>query len=160
MNKISKKIVALVTMAAFVLTLVPAAAFAANADLDTSNYKVEATSNAGELAVTVNVNGKGSQADNATATKVQIKLFDSNGNAVTKTTDPNLTCSGATDIDELMGAAGEAPSSATQTYTFKGLKDSDTYTAEVQLDTTGSAGLKPINADGSASAYVIAAADY
>ncbi len=37
MNKISKKIVALATMAAFVLTLVPAAAFAA----DASTYKVE-----------------------------------------------------------------------------------------------------------------------
>lgn len=37
MNKISKKIVALVTMAAFVLTLIPAAAFAA----DDSNYVTE-----------------------------------------------------------------------------------------------------------------------
>ena len=32
MNKISKKIVSLVTMAAFALTLVPAAAFAVTAD--------------------------------------------------------------------------------------------------------------------------------
>ena len=41
MNKISKKIVALVTMAAFVLTLVPAAAFAAagDGDVQTSYYK-------------------------------------------------------------------------------------------------------------------------
>ena len=35
MNKISKKIVALVTMAAFVLTLVPAAAFAEPGDENT-----------------------------------------------------------------------------------------------------------------------------
>ena len=40
MNKISKKIVALVTMAAFVLTLVPFAAFAAAGDVQTSTYKV------------------------------------------------------------------------------------------------------------------------
>ena len=41
MNKISKKIVALATMAAFVLTLVPAAAFAANdADVQTSSFSV------------------------------------------------------------------------------------------------------------------------
>ena len=41
MNKISKKIVALVTMAAFVLTLVPAAAFAAagDGDVQTSYFK-------------------------------------------------------------------------------------------------------------------------
>ena len=42
MNKISKKIVALATMAAFVLTLVPAAAFAAPAD--PSSYTVAAVS--------------------------------------------------------------------------------------------------------------------
>lgn len=43
MNKISKKIVALVTMAAFVLTLVPAAAFAANngsVALDMSSFNI------------------------------------------------------------------------------------------------------------------------
>ena len=40
MNKISKKIVSLVTMAAFALTLVPAAAFAAPGDVQTSTYKV------------------------------------------------------------------------------------------------------------------------
>lgn len=44
MNKISKKIVALVTMAAFVLTLVPVAAFAASEDTvaTASNFKVVA----------------------------------------------------------------------------------------------------------------------
>ena len=40
MNKISKKIVALVTMAAFVLTLVPAAAFAATADVEPTKSSV------------------------------------------------------------------------------------------------------------------------
>ena len=40
MNKISKKIVALATMAAFVLTLVPAAAFAAPADAEGSYYQI------------------------------------------------------------------------------------------------------------------------
>ena len=39
MNKISKKIVALATMAAFVLTLVPAAAFGAGPSVETSVYK-------------------------------------------------------------------------------------------------------------------------
>lgn len=59
MNKISKKIVALVTMAAFVLTLVPAAAFAAQANVAIdNNIKLDAS----YLAV---VNGK----DEAQATK-------------------------------------------------------------------------------------------
>ena len=59
MNKISKKIVALVTMAAFVLTLVPFAAFAAEANVAIgNNIKLDAS----YLAV---VNGK----DEAQATK-------------------------------------------------------------------------------------------
>ena len=41
MNKISKKIVALVTMAAFVLTLVPAAAFAATENVDPTKSSVQ-----------------------------------------------------------------------------------------------------------------------
>lgn len=84
MNKISKKIVALVTMAAFVLTLVPAAAFAtqANVAID-NNIKLDAS----YLAV---VNGK----DEAQATKtvetgevVTAKYFlnDSTGKAVANT---------------------------------------------------------------------------
>lgn len=84
MNKISKKIVALVTMAAFVLTLVPAAAFAAQANVAIdNNIKLDAS----YLAV---VNGK----DEAQATKtvetgevVTAKYFlnDSTGNAVANT---------------------------------------------------------------------------
>lgn len=84
MNKISKKIVALVTMAAFVLTLVPAAAFAAQANVAIdNNIKLDAS----YLAV---VNGK----DEAQATKtvetgevVTAKYFlnDSTGKAVANT---------------------------------------------------------------------------
>lgn len=82
MNKISKKIVALVTMAAFVLTLVPAAAFAATTAIGT-NIKLDAS----YLAV---VNGK----DEAQAAKtvetgevVTAKYFlnDSTGKAVANT---------------------------------------------------------------------------
>lgn len=51
MNKISKKIVALATMAAFVLTLVPAAAFAAPGQVDDTTAVV----NQGTAANTVNV---------------------------------------------------------------------------------------------------------
>ena len=84
MNKISKKIVAIVTMAAFVLTLVPFAAFAAEANVAIgNNIKLDAS----YLAV---VNGK----DEAQATKtvetdevVTAKYFlnDSTGKAVANT---------------------------------------------------------------------------
>lgn len=87
MNKISKKIVAIVTMAAFVLTLVPFAAFAAEANVGIgNNIKLDAS----YLAV---VNGK----DEAQATKtvetdevVTAKYFlnDSAENAVL---NPNLS---------------------------------------------------------------------
>ena len=54
MNKISKKIVALATMAAFVLTLVPAAAFAADQKVDDSYFTVEKTAyNTADITVTI-----------------------------------------------------------------------------------------------------------
>ena len=82
MNKISKKIVALVTMAAFVLTLVPAAAFAA-APIIGQNIKLDAS----YLAI---VNGKDeAQAEKTVETGevVTAKYFlnDSTGNAVANT---------------------------------------------------------------------------
>ena len=62
MNKISKKIVALVTMAAFVLTLVPAAAFAAaTGSADTSTFSVDKTTVGIDDQVTVTVNLKDAQ---------------------------------------------------------------------------------------------------
>ena len=71
MNKISKKIVSLVTMAAFALTLVPVAAFAANPTLPTvagSNFTVESKA-ANQLTVTVNLDG-----DDLDLTQVGIKF--------------------------------------------------------------------------------------
>ena len=56
MNKISKKIVSLVTMAAFALTLVPAAAFAAAPTEDGSSFTVTSDA-ANQLTVTVNLDG-------------------------------------------------------------------------------------------------------
>jgi len=54
LNKISKKIVALATMAAFVLTLVPAAAFAADQKVDDSYFTVEKTAyNTADITVTI-----------------------------------------------------------------------------------------------------------
>ncbi len=61
MNKISKKIVALATMAAFVLTLVPAAAFAQDGVAEDSSITVTST-DYNEASVTVTVGSK-DQAD-------------------------------------------------------------------------------------------------
>ena len=54
LNKISKKIVSLVTVAAFATTLVPAAAFAADTQLIHSSYDVESTAG-GQLKVTLDL---------------------------------------------------------------------------------------------------------
>lgn len=82
LNKISKKIVALVTMAAFATTLVPAAAFAAPGDAlaEYSTYEVKSEA-AGALDITVNLN----QADGVAATafandKVFVTVTDAEGN--------------------------------------------------------------------------------
>ena len=59
MNKISKKIVALATMAAFVLTLVPAAAFAAGeVSVQTSAFDIVDADNIALTEKTVTVNGE------------------------------------------------------------------------------------------------------
>lgn len=93
MNKISKKIVALVTMAAFVLTLVPFAAFAANA----STYTVATTDTANELKVTIAL-------DQATSTnnttKIQLTNAPSGATLKTGSTSANIT---AANISALEG---------------------------------------------------------
>ena len=92
MNKISKKIVALATMAAFVLTLVPAAAFAAdgqgdgvpsaNASKIVIDGGVEYTADFGETAtVDFVINDKtGVGAGTAGLEKVKVWATDEKGN--------------------------------------------------------------------------------
>ena len=77
MNKISKKIVALVTMAAFVLTLVPMAAFAASTD--TTGYVVDANNNdtASQAAVTI------------TLSDADLAAVQDNGNVIVWAEDAN-----------------------------------------------------------------------
>ena len=165
LNKISKKIVSLVTMAAFVLTLVPAAAFAADTDpvADKSTYKVEATGTAGELKVTVNLKDKnGTAAETAcNSAKVYVEVP-----GIADTTTVNAT--GTTCSTAAAAKAGVAPTGANSNevvFIFTGLKNSDTYTPVVKLDLDGdSTTYEPVQIDPQsaeyASAYVIAAADY
>ena len=91
MNKISKKIVALATMAAFVLTLVPAAAFAAPGEAPSANASrivIDGSQNvegitAGETVdVDFVVNAVGTGSDNGTdqpLTGVKVWATDANG---------------------------------------------------------------------------------
>lgn len=77
MNKISKKIVALVTMAAFVLTLVPAAAFAANgvASAKESTFTVSASTVGIGDAVTVTANINDADAESTTQQLTNVKIW-------------------------------------------------------------------------------------
>ena len=80
MNKISKKIVALVTMAAFVLTLVPAAAFATPGKVDGSKYTVNQTAY-NTVDITVNV----TNTDRTEAQNVVVWAQDADGNVAEAT---------------------------------------------------------------------------
>ena len=75
MNKISKKIVALVTMAAFVLTLVPMAAFAAgeNTDPSASDFTLDVSA-AGQIKVTLDLNQTGGSSDATEFTDTLVKV--------------------------------------------------------------------------------------
>lgn len=75
MNKISKKIVALVTMAAFVLTLVPAAAFAADSSISVTGGNADATYNKATVNLTLS-------AEDQAATNVIVWAEDKNGNVL------------------------------------------------------------------------------
>ena len=80
MNKISKKIVALATMAAFVLTLVPAAAFATPQVAEDSSIVVQETAyNAATATITVG--------DKDTIANVVVWVTDKNNNVLVPGTD-------------------------------------------------------------------------
>ena len=88
MNKISKKIVALVTMAAFVLTLVPFAAFAADGvpSAKESTFTVSASTVGIDDAVTVtaNINDADAESTDQQLTNVKIWVTKEGSNEVVK----------------------------------------------------------------------------
>lgn len=172
MNKISKKIVALVTMAAFVLTLVPVAAFAASEDTvaTASNFKVvakTAAADAGKLDVTVDLNKDATNpATGFDNTLVKVVLTNSKGVEVNTTNGfSSVTVSGpntANSVDTL-ATTGYKPA-ADGTYSFTNLP-ADSYTVSVSVDVdstdSGKVGFETVNvaAGTSASAYVYGAGD-
>lgn len=130
MNKISKKIVALVTMAAFVLTLVPFAAFAASdVDFDKSSYTITAGTD-GTLKVTLDLNQTGGS--DATVTNANVKISVTDLNSAT-TVSGGTTATTVADLE----AKGDTPAAATQVYTFSNVPTGNhTVTVSVIGDTT------------------------
>ncbi len=160
MNKISKKIVALVTMAAFVLTLVPAAAFAAAVDADYSTYKVE-SNNAGELTVTVNYKGNDGNTADTGAKKAKVMV------SVDGVADSTEVVATGVDTGNTTAGAVKAGVNASQgtfelTFTYKGLAAGD-YTVSVGLDTEGGTNYKDLkvadNATNSVYVHGVAVGD-
>ena len=127
MNKISKKIVALVTMAAFVLTLVPAAAFAGTTDVNASasNYTV-VTDAAGNLKVALNLQTGSGNASDFTDNTVKVSVSN---------LDDTTTVSGgnASTVDAL-ASTGAEPSGYDDTFTFTNVPTGN-HVVTVQLTT-------------------------
>ena len=152
MNKISKKIVSLVTMAAFVLTLVPAAAFAAAPVASECSYEVAST-NANELTVTVNIDPSNLDQLNRTKVKVDFPGIDADG------VDVSATGAQGTPTMEDATTNGIGPSTGTMTLTFTGVpvgqKD---VTVTMDADTTDETGYVelPVATGKTDSAYVSA----
>ena len=133
MNKISKKIVSLITMAAFVLTLVPAAAFAA----DATTYKVENT-DTGVLTVTVDL------ADSVAlkTAKVNVDFLNAQGASIASSLDAtvDVTATGTETTNpssvSALATKGVTASEKQVVFTFTGLKAGD-YNVVAGLDADG-----------------------
>ena len=132
MNKISKKIVALVTMAAFVLTLVPAAAFAAPSAAST--YKVESSA-ANTLTVTVNLDN----GDDLSNARLKVN-FDGMAQATLTQSSPSegyAELGSATVADFADDQDGVTPNAQKVVFNFTNVP-SGTKTVSVTLDPDGS----------------------
>ena len=155
MNKISKKIVSLITMAAFVLTLVPAAAFAA----DDSTYKVENT-DTGVLTVTVDL------ADDVTlnTAKVNVDFLDAKGASIASSLDATVdvtTTGSATANPSSVSALADKGVTATAqqvVFTFTGLEAGD-YNVVAGLDADGGGSLDFTNIEAAKAVSVAETAD-
>ena len=147
MNKISKKIVSLVTMATFAVTLVPAAAFAAEPNANeaaaaASSYEVVSDQIAGTADISFDLNtAKDTALDPNTNKDARLFVELTGGNAANaKVTyeglaewfDDNLTDS----VSDLTRDAGLGVDSATPSVDITGLA-AGTYTMTVAIDIDG-----------------------
>jgi len=147
LNKISKKIVSLVTMATFAVTLVPAAAFAAEPNVNeaaaaASSYEVVSDQIAGTADISFDLNtAKDTALDPNTNKDARLFVELTGGNAANaKVTyeglaewfDDNLTDS----VSDLTRDAGLGVGSATPSVDITGLA-AGTYTMTVAIDVDG-----------------------
>ena len=146
MNKISKKIVALATMAAFVLTLVPAAAFAAPTANETaaaaSSYEVGVDEINGTADIDLTLNTAEGVALN-TATYQDARYYVeltggdlSNADVTFTGLDSNFEKYLTGDVSDLTRAAGLCVDIATPSVDITGLGAGD-YTMTVSIDIDG-----------------------
>lgn len=155
MNKISKKIVSLVTMAAFALTLVPAAAFATPLDASASNYEVS-TPDAGQLQVEVNLYDT-ADAQNVDYAKVQIVVKNDEGVNAAKISNVTVGATGTSqsatpavsDLETGVDAGGVNP-----IYTYSNLP-ADTYTVEVKVASSADGAFTPISVEGNQTEWYV-----
>ena len=163
LNKISKKIVALATMAAFVLTLVPVAAFAAETDpvASLSSYTVSQTDKAGEMKVKIELEAKEGQSVAVNNTYVKLIIKDSEGQEVDTTDHGTLSISGTESpaIADVLGTGDELSSETTLEWTISGFTSYEDYTVEAQVKSDAES-FAAIPVSGSNIVYVPGPADY
>lgn len=116
MNKISKKIVALVTMAAFVLTLVPAAAFAGTGDSTNSSFEVkELAVNKVSVAYTID---DGTDNGEDTANTV-LNVYEKDGSTKVSKEVAVITDTNGTDCQDSSSSDAQVTTSGAKTgYTY------------------------------------------
>ena len=139
LNKISKKIVSLVTVAAFATTLVPAAAFAASGDLYpvNSGYTVE-SSQSGELKIQLNLQDDQSPAGVTTnLTNALVKITVDGVDEDTTVAGNSL---GELDVDTF-AETGYKPAAAGEIYTFDNVPSG---VHEVTVEVTPNATADPV----------------
>ena len=134
-----KKVVAMVTLAMFVMTLLPMAAFAADTDVDAakSTYKVEASNDANKLGnVTVTVNLKNAAGEAATrgndAGQVKVKLAEVAKEATLGTGATNMTA--ASNIDAVKNGVSIDSNQYSATFTLENVP-AGSQTVKLQIST-------------------------
>lgn len=159
MNKISKKIVALVTMAAFVLTLVPAAAFAANgvASAKESTFTVSAsTVGIGDaVTVTANINDADAESTNQQMTNVKIWVTKEGSDEVVKNASIYSTTPGDWNAATKDGIVSGGLDNAQQFHVeFAELGDYTIHIGQVQQDPANNDYVEELKATNSANVNV------
>ena len=161
MKRMKKKVVAMVTLAMFVMTLLPMAAFAADTDVDAakSTYKVEASNDANKLGnVTVTVNLKNAAGEAATtgndAGQVKVKLTEVAKEATLATNDAtNMTVS---NIDTVKNGVSIANGQYSATFTLKNVP-AGSQTVKLQISTDSGTSYTDMTAENSTVVVPVAA---